>query len=181
MKFRFSEKFRIARFRAHYKAFYPAEMESRCRSFLTKNLSTIPLDKPILIINNNDWMRQSFLYLFMRKGFVNFRFLSAYTLLDIYLGNHEDFKSVMDISCDVLCLYLGYGEFENKRQVDVIVQVINNLVMEGKTVWLYCKVPSLDICNLKFPGLVQFFTNSGFTVVSRVLGKGPVGASDDIL
>jgi len=180
MSFTFNEKFRIKRFRAHYSELFPAEMDTRCKTFLKKSLESIDLKKPVLIVNPNDFMRQSFIFMFMRLGFVDYKFLSAYTLLDIYLGNNEDLKSVLDVNSDVVCLYLGYGEFENKRQIDVIIQLVNNLTIQGKTVWVYCRATNQG-AEAKFPGLIKFFTDMKYTVVSQISSsRGPVGSSDDL-
>lgn len=168
MEYQFSKEFMIKRFRSHYRDLFPSEMTPDCKRFL----NTIPKEavKPVLIINPNDYMKQAFAYLFLNKGFVSYKVMSAYSLLDVYLGNSEDYQTVLDISPDVLCLYLGYGEFENKRQVDIVVQTIHNQVLQGKTVWIYCKLPSVDKVSEKFPGLVQFFNSSGYPVVCKQQG-----------
>lgn len=162
--YQFPESFRVSRFKRHYRDLFPAELDLKCKSFL-KTLDKLDLSKPVFILNPNDYMKQSFAYLFMKKGFVDYKLMSAYSLLDIYLGNSEEIKTVMDVSSSVVCLYLGYGEFENKRQSDVVIQLINNQVMQGKTVWVYCKLSSIDRCNEKYPGLVTFFKNMKYGIV----------------
>lgn len=54
------------------------------------------------------------------------KIMNAYELIEIYLGHNEEIKSIFDLRSDILILMYGYGEFENARQSDILVQTIEN-------------------------------------------------------
>lgn len=64
---------------------------------------------------------------------------NAYSLIDIFLGNNEDVQSLLDIDRDIVCVYAGYNEFENKRAQDVILQVADQQKVHYKKFWFLYK------------------------------------------
>lgn len=165
---RFSDGFKLNRFKAHYRDLYPMVVPEGGMEFIRTCLSNVlDVKKPVLVVCPTDLMRPSFAYLFSRIGFVDYRLMSAYSLIDIFLGNNEEEKTVLDISPDVVCLYLGYGEFENKRQADVIIQLVNALMMEGKTLWLYAKFSESTFKSM-YPELWSLFKSVGTVVVNNM-------------
>jgi hypothetical protein len=67
----------------------------------------------------------------------SYRYLNAYELIDIYLGNHPDYRALLSISADIVVIDYGFDEFENKRQEDALNQVISNQIRRKKLVWIF--------------------------------------------
>lgn len=92
------------------------------------------------IIYDNDVMNYVLMALLMRFGkYSDVLIINAYTLLDIYLGKNDDWKSIEDIENKIVCVYLGYSEFENRRQSDIIEQLIEQQRVRGNKLWLLYK------------------------------------------
>lgn len=83
--------------------------------------------------------------------------LNVYELLEIYLGNDPRFSSVLHLKMDRLILMRGYNEFENKRQMDIILQTHDNRRRYGKLTW-YVKVGLPD----SLPQLIQYLKTEGY-------------------
>ena len=64
-----------------------------------------------------------------------------YELLEVYFGKHEHFKSFFDIKLPAVVLTYGYEESSNKKQAEVILQVLEILRI-NKTKVLYMSIAS---------------------------------------
>ena len=83
----------------------------------------------------------------MYKRVVSFDFMMAYRLVDIFLGNDETHKTLLQVTPKLLVLVLGYATMENKRQEEFLIQVWENQRMFNNRVWLFsrgCRVPLID-------------------------------------
>ena len=163
----------IDRFRHHYKEFIvPVSKEDS--ENIQSSLAKVSVDKSMVLVSSRDLMKPTFACMFAKKGFVSYKFMSAYSLLDIYLGNNEDYKTILDISADVVCLYLGYGEFENKRQDDVIVQLMSYLEQFKHHVWLYFK-GSMNELKSNHSELCRYLESSNGVIVDMNHSSGGGG------
>lgn len=117
----------------------------------------------MLITYPKDCMGYSIMTLFMRLGrYEDALIINAYTLLDIYLGKSEDYQSISDIENRVVCVYLGYSEFENRRQSDIIEQLMEQQRVHGGKFWLLYK--GTDIRE-KYPKLTPLIEDNQGLVV----------------
>ena len=164
---------KIDRFRHHYKEFIVPIAKEDAKK-IQESLANVSVDKSMVLVSSKDMMKPTFACLFAKKGFVSYKFMSAYSLLDVYLGNNEDYKTILDISADVVCLYLGYGEFENKRQDDVIIQLMSYLEQFKHHVWLYFK-GGMNELRLNHGDLCQFIGSSGGAIVDMNHSSGGGG------
>jgi len=116
------------------------------------DVSNINFNEDCFIVSNKDYYREVFvLGLLALKRKVTYKVMSAYRLLDIMLEHDLEYKSFAHINEEFLLLTLGYDEMENKRQIDVINQVINVRRMSGRKTWLFYKgimneATSLHVC-----------------------------------
>lgn len=78
-------------------------------------------------------------YLVKQGTFKNVQVLNAYKLIEIYLDKDETWKTVSDIECDILVITLGYAEFPNKQQGNIICQAIEQQVSRGGKFWLFSR------------------------------------------
>lgn len=72
-----------------------------------------------------------------------FQVLNVYELIEIYLGNYPEIRSIFSLRSPLLLLLHGYEEFENKRQPDIILQTLENRQRLGLMSWLVTKLPRL--------------------------------------
>ena len=135
------------------------------------------MTKPVVIVGDKDLMRQSFIVMLTKLGFVDYEIISSYSLVEIFLGKVEDVQSVLDINPEVLLVYMGYGEMENKRQTDLLIQVMNNQVLLRKKMFLYVR-STLSAFKSKFMELYQFCVKNDYPVVDLSSKVG--GSSDEI-
>ena len=94
----------------------------------------------VLISYQGEWKSQVLASLLMRnQKYENLIVFNAYSLIDIFLGNNEEYKSLLDIDRDIVCVYAGYNEFENKRAQDVILQLADQQKVHNKKFWFLYK------------------------------------------
>lgn len=93
--------------------------------------------------------------------------MNAYRLLDIFLGNDEIYKSILDLDNKIVILYLGYSECENKRQGDVICQLVEYQRVRGNKTWILYK-GNQNTFSSKYPNLQTVLEENGcnFTDIS---------------
>lgn len=95
--------------------------------------------KYLIVKYEKDLMRYVVTALMMMTGYKPIKIMNAYNLIDVLVGNSEEYSCISDIEGDIICVYLGYSEMENKRQSDVIEQLLEKQVMSGKSFWLLYK------------------------------------------
>lgn len=78
-------------------------------------------------------------YLMAVGKYKNVQVLNAYKLIEIYLDKDEEWKSISDIECEILVITLGYAEFPNKQQGNIINQVIEQQLSRGQKFWLFVR------------------------------------------
>jgi len=61
----------------------------------------------------------------------------AYELIEIFLQHHPDIKSIFDIRDDVSIILCGFEEFANKRQEDIILQLLDVRRSRNLITWLF--------------------------------------------
>lgn len=85
-----------------------------------------------------------FAVLLLRGGFTRtYRFLNMYELIEIYLGKRDE-NSIFTLKDDVLMLTYGFNEFANKRQEDIVLQLLDFRQGLKKITWIYCCGGGLD-------------------------------------
>lgn len=154
----FSDEQKIKRLTTKYKELFPVNASKEDLTIIkTKMADNVEkkgdFDRVALIISPYDWLRPSFLYMFMSLGKYRSNFIAnGYDFLDIYLGNNEEIPSTSSINVDVIATYLGYGEFENKRQDDILFQIANSQLSKNGIFWLYFKGTE-QLFSAKYPML----------------------------
>ena len=98
-------------------------------------------------------------------------FMNAYELIDIYLGNKEEFKCLSDIECQMAIVYMGYNEFENKRQADVLEQLMQLQRVEKKKFYLLYRGTAVEA---KYPTVATLFKDYKYPIVT--LSNSPAGS-----
>lgn len=117
-----------------------------------------------LISYTRDYMKESILALILKQSEItkefpsNISIMNAYELIEIYLGHVEEITSVFQISPNTLIIYLGYSEFENKRQSDILEQVFENQRVQNKRFHVVYKGRTLTE---RYPKLVELFKQHG--------------------
>lgn len=71
--------------------------------------------------------------------FKNVQLLNAYKLIEIYLDKDEEWESISDIQCQILVITLGFAEFPNKQQGNIICQAIEQQISRGGQFWLFVR------------------------------------------
>lgn len=97
------------------------------------------------------------------KKFQSYVFMNAYELLDIYLGNKEEFSCISDITASLAIVYLGYSEFENKRQSDVIEQFIDIQRVNHRAFHLLFRGSSIES---KYPTTASHVKSLGYPIIT---------------
>lgn len=88
--------------------------------------SPIDLSQPnrILIKSKNDHVRSSFFSLLMtQKRYFYIQYMRTYRLVDIFLGQDEEFVNLTSLEAEVLFLY-RYQEIPNKQLINMISYVV---------------------------------------------------------
>lgn len=135
-----------------------------------KITSTGPL---VLVSYRGELRSQVLASLLMRNHkYDNLLVLNAYSLIDIYLGNNDDCKSLLEIDRDIVCIYAGYNEFENKRTQDVILQLADQQMVRNKKFWFLYRGSDL---REKYALVYRYFKdNNG--LIYEISGKDSVYA-----
>jgi len=81
-----------------------------------------------------------FAYLLLKRGgFLSYRVLNVYEIVEIFLGKYEDIDSVFKLKEEVLILTNGFREMENVRQEDLVLQTLENRKRLGKSTWFFSR------------------------------------------
>lgn len=107
-----------------------------------QKLGDINVEQSLYIrYNSNIDLKYTALALILKlKSFESLKFMNAYELLDIYLGNSEEFKSILDIPQKIIIVYFSGTEFENKRQADIIIQLGEYMSVSNRYLWVLSSV-----------------------------------------
>ena len=162
----FTDEQKLKRVKATYSALFPLNTKKEDMDTIKNSLKGKDFKKSTLIICPYDWMRPTFLFMFLSLGeYVSNKIFNAYKLLDIYLGNDEEFQSISQVSAEYIATYLGYGEFENRRQADSIVQLASYQDSRNKSTWLYYKG---NVANFKakYPDLYTYYSESTRVIIT---------------
>lgn len=141
-----SEDFQFKRLRAHFEPLFPLKLGSR--KGLSDFISLFKEEQKkgsIIVYSKEDIANAVFLALVLYRGkFFSHMKMNGYELIDIYLGHQEDVPSLLSLEADVIMITLGYNEFENRRQEDAILQVLDNQVHKGHQMWIFYKGSQAD-------------------------------------
>lgn len=120
-------------------------------------------DKPFEIIQfSGELLNYIALAKVIKDGnYQSYMFMNAYELIDIYLGNKSDLKCISDIEATLVIVYLGYSEFENKRQCDVMEQLFEMQRVHRRKFWVLYRGSSIES---KYQRLVDAFKAQGYPV-----------------
>lgn len=137
-KYVLSPEQQLKRMKIYYGKLLPLDTNKEELLKLSDKVKDFNFKQTLTIISSKDIYKSVF-YLGLRSlgKKVNYEVMNAYRLIDIYLGNDPVYKSVSAIENKYLLLYLGYNEFENKRQGDIIDQVMSLRRTENKYTWLF--------------------------------------------
>ena len=161
-------QFKIKRFIAKYPEIFQS------KSFDVKTFKSvyeqIPQSADFVVVSyDRDLMNYSLMsLLFRNSAYEDTLVINAYTLLEIYLGKSEDWVSISDIENKIVCVYLGYSEFENRRQSDIIEQLIEQQRVHNKKFWLFYK--GSDIKE-KYPKLIPLIEANGGLIYKLSFAK----------
>lgn len=149
-KYVLSKDEQLKRMTIYYNKLLPLDTNKDDLEKLSHQLEKYNFKDSLVFISSKDIYKSVF-YLGLRSlgKKVQYEVMNAYRLIDIYLGNDPLYKSVSAIECKYLLIYLGYNEFENKRQGDIIDQVMSLRKTEGKYTWLFYRGTKSAYSNYK--------------------------------
>jgi len=61
----------------------------------------------------------------------------AYELIEVFLQHHPTTQSIFDISDDIAIVMCGFEEFANKRQEDILLQLMDVRRSRNKITWIF--------------------------------------------
>lgn len=109
---------------------------------LSKSLSQVYL-------STQDICKELFVSILMSLDHkVSYKVMNAYRLLDIMLEHDLEYKSASHISEEYLFLFSGYDEMQNKRQGDVINQIMQLRSFNNKKTILFHKGNQRSLADL---------------------------------
>lgn len=159
-------KARIAR---RYKRLLPIEGRSLSANE-REQLKPLGLDDRV-VFSRDDLMKQVFLYSLLSNGeLVGADVLSAYELIDIFLEKTDRYGRLLDITPKVLCLYVGYNEFTNKRLEEAVLQVISNQKIHRNHVWVFVRGDYKSF-SAKYPLWYRAMKDGGFKEITLGTGR----------
>lgn len=159
-----SNDLKIRRAQYKYRALLPIE-RGKLSEEHKKMLNSLD-GRMRLILSKEDLMKEAFVYQLMRlEKLVDVEVMSVYRLIDIYLGADKLYESILGIRSPYLLLYMGYSEFENKRQGDAIMQIIDEYKVMGRSVWLYYKGSEQELVS-KYSNLRVFLERNKFQKIN---------------
>lgn len=147
---------KVKKFKRMYPRLFTSNIDSLKLKEVREELSSIATPySNVMVCHSEEIMNYVIINLILKMdSYEDVLIMNGYELLDIYLGNNEDVKSIFDVTAKVICLYLGYSEFENKRQSDIIEQLCEQQRVRGNYVWLIYKGRNVDE---KYPRLKDMF------------------------
>lgn len=114
----------------------------------------------------------------MKEGrYLDINMMSAYTLIDIYLGNIEEYTCLSVLDNEVIAIYDGAG-IPNKQKGNIIAQVIDQQRMAGRKFWLFYK-GSAQMLNSMYPEVMDMIKSNNFHSVVYNLSVGGSGSSSE--
>lgn len=130
-----------------------------------KRLENVDFSKGAVIVSQRDLMKPVFLYAFLSLGEnPHHIILNAFRLLEIYLRSDPEFVTVSELTHRVIAVYLGYSEFENKRQTDVIEQLMDMCAVRSQILWLFIK-GGVSSVTAKYGGVIALAKSLGLEMV----------------
>ena len=151
------------------KAFYPEIMSIRNFSLekfktIYDKVKDIESDNSLCVkYENNNELKYVALSLILRlKKFKSVKFLNAYELIDIYLGNVEEYKTIFDLKQDIILVYFTGTEFENRRQDDIVIQLGENLLTNNRHLWILTTVNIQQ----KYPALHEWLKQNEIETIT---------------
>jgi hypothetical protein len=153
--------------------FIPFKDKKQTLRDIRDNLKDVNFNNNVGIFCKHDLMKACMLYGFITLGeYVDYNFMNGYRLLNISLGKDNDYNDVTYINNDYLIIYLGYKEFNNKRQSDVVEQVIEDRMIKNKKTWIYY-MGSQSKFKRKYKGTLEVMKRRRFEIVD-------INLSDDL-
>jgi len=119
------------------------DIEKPSAGMITKVKTVVPHSNIFINFKGGKQSEQNgvLAHLLLRSG-RSFEVLNAYELIEIFLGHMaERYQSVLEIRAPLLIILFGYAEMENRRQEDLILQVLDNRIRLGLHTWFVCKGP----------------------------------------
>lgn len=118
-----------------------------------------------VVYMTEDVLNPLLLYMFVSRGSKDpFILMNAYSLIEIYLGHNENITSIEQLESQLIVLYMGYSEFENKRQADIIMQLIEQQIIRRGNLWIVYKGSDDSFAN-KYRDLSVLLTQRKFKKV----------------
>lgn len=165
---------KFQKLKAHYPDLCRIESFNKDKFWEVYGLVT---DKPFEIIQySGELLNYIALAKLIKDGkYQSYMFMNAYELIDIYLGNKEEIKCISDIEASLVIVYLGYSEFENKRQSDVIEQLFEIQRINRRKMWVLYRGTTMDS---KYPKVVDLFRMHGYPVTQVKKVVNPEGEDE---
>ena len=103
----------------------------------------------------------------MKSGrYLDINFVSAYELIDIYLGNVEDVSCLTALTNEVIAVYDGVG-MPNKQKGNIIAQVADQQRMAGRKFWLFYKGNKSKL-KAMYPEVAEVIDNCNFKELNYI-------------
>lgn len=100
-------------------------------------------------VSSQDMCKELFVAILMKLDHkVSYKVMNAYRLLDIMLEHDLEYKSASHITEEYLFLFSGYDEMENRRQGDVINQIMQLRSFSNKKTILFHKGNQRSLADL---------------------------------
>lgn len=96
--------------------------------------------------------------------YLDIKLFSAYELIDIYLGNIEEYSCLSVIDNEVVAVYDGAG-IPNKQKGNIIAQVMEQQRMSGRKFWMFYKGNESKLKTM-YPEVYDIIDASNFKSVS---------------
>lgn len=96
-------------------------------------------------------------YFLLKEGRQNYIVFSSYQIIDIYLGNVEEYNSLSNITSPVVIVSAREAEMENKQRWSLLYQLAMIRVLRKQ---------GLTIITEKFPMDLNVFKTLGFETIS---------------
>lgn len=114
------------------------------------------------------YINQAITFLLLKDGRQNYKVISSYEVIDIYLGKVEEVPNYRDLVSSVLIVKtLSYG-MENKRKWDLIYQLSIERNQIGKSLIVILE-----------EGPVNEFVSKGFTYIDLDIGDSSIKDLED--
>ena len=164
--FQATSAYRMKRVRAHYPDLFPLTtgrvLKQEAQATITETLGGEVLNRNFAVFCTEDLLKPVMLYALLSLGkFVSYQMMSGYRLLDICLGKDEEYASIANIHADLTILYMGFSEFDNRRQSDVLEQYVEQQAVRSRLTWLYYRGTKQGL-RTKYPRFYQTLEDRNF-------------------